>query len=562
MDLISEIRSEENRRYIRYNDIPEKVLQAFLATEDRFFYEHEGVDISAVFRAVITNSKAGNIEEGASTITQQVVRNLFLTQEQTYNRKLSEVLYAYQMEQTYSKDKILELYINTTYYQNGIYGFETASRTYFGKTSQQLSLAETAFLAAIPANPSHYDPLHHKENTLLRQQWILTKMEEAGVISKAEQEEASQESISVSYTKPRDLYPDYVVYIENELKELIASREGFTRRIKQANDEEREFVKKQLARRVKDVLKSGIHIETALDPSIQKQVIDRTDTYLNKWHVQGAAVVIDHTTHQIKAMSGGANYQKYDFQRAFQAYRQPGSAIKPLLVFGPYLDQTGKEVNSLVSTARFCHNGYCPSNAGRSFYGSVSLSHAFAKSYNTAAIRLFSETGVDTSFGYLEKFGFSKIQHGDYQYPAALGGFTYGMTPLEMTKAYTVYSNAGKYTIPRGILRVTDSKGNVIYEWKENTQKVWSPETNDKLRTMMRRVLTEGTGKRANIPNQHVGGKTGTTNNSRDFWFLGYNDRYTTGVWIGQDNPSSLARLHSAHPHLTLWKEIVTDLPQ
>ncbi|SFF06109.1 transglycosylase domain-containing protein [Alteribacillus iranensis] len=556
--LFTELRHDENRRYITYEEIPEKVIQAFLSTEDQYFYEHEGVYVSAVARALINNAKAGGITEGASTITQQVVRNLFLSHEQTYNRKLNEALYAYQLEKDYSKEEILELYVNSIYFNHGVYGFETASQVYFNKTSSELSSAEIAFLAAIPANPSHYDPLHKKENTLLRMEWILEKMTDTKVITEEEKALALQEQIDVQYHHRKELYPDYAFYIEHELKQLIGKKEGFYSNMKNTDEETRNKIQTELNNRVTEVLESGIHIETYLDPSIQQHVTSVADRLLTNWGVQGASVVIDHATNRIVAMSGGAQYKKYEFQRAFQAYRQPGSAIKPLLVYGPYLDSTGKPMTSRVSTNHICYNGYCPSNAGNGFYGSVPLTQALTQSYNTAAVRLLHETGIEKAFSYIEKFGFTKIVRSDYNYPAALGGFTYGITPLELTKAYTVLSNDGTYSPSRAIKKVTDKDGNVLYEWKQDTQKIWDKESNDKLRYMMRKVVTEGTGKRANIPGQHIGGKTGTTNLSKDYWFVGYNNRYTTGVWIGHDNPSPIRSVRS--PHMTLWKEIVTNL--
>lgn len=559
-EVFSVIQNEENRKYIEFEQIPNKVIQAFLAVEDQYFYEHEGVDIGAVIRAFIVNARAQAIEEGASTITQQVARNLFLNHEQTYNRKLSEVLYSYQLEQKYSKQDILELYVNTVYFSNGVYGFETASHAYFNKPSQELSLAEIAFLVAIPANPSHYDPLTNIENTLLRQKTVLERMAERGVIAVDEKEEALEEEIHIQFTQPIDSFPHYASYVEQELKDLISIKEGFQSQLQRAeNQEEREEIQQRLNRRIKEVLASGVHIHTSLHPRIQSSLNNISNRRLSNWNVQGAAAVIDHASHQIVAIYGGNHFQKYDFHRASQAYRQPGSAIKPLLVFGPYMNEKNKSLHDRVSIHPICRDGYCPDNASGTRTGSVTLSDALAYSYNTAAVRLIDQTGLDTAFSYLDAFHFSRIVQEDKRYPAALGGFTYGMTPLELTSAFTVFSNDGMYRPSYAIEQVTDKDGNVLYEWSPSLQPVWEKETNDQLRYMLNQVVMKGTARSMNIRHPNVGGKTGTTNETKDLWFIGYNDRYTLGVWLGQDNPTSLRYLPST-AHLQWWKDIYFTL--
>ncbi|SFP95417.1 transglycosylase domain-containing protein [Salibacterium halotolerans] len=553
--VVSELSKGQNRRYLDIEDIPRRVKQAFLSTEDRHFFEHEGVDMTAVARALAVNAKAGSIEEGGSTITQQTVRNLFLSHEQSYNRKLTEVLYAYQMEQEYSKEKILEFYINSIYFQNGVYGFETAAHFYFGKPSSGLTLAETAFLAAVPANPSHYDPLTKKENTKKRQEWILTKMQETGAVSTSRAAEARKAPINLHVSETRNLYPDYTFYVEKELKELIRKEEGFARRMKNAGGEEAAAIEKELEKRVREVLSSGVHIETSLDPDLQQEVTNAVDRRLRGKNGNGAAVVLDHRTSGVKALSGGKNYEPYSFNRAFQAYRQPGSSIKPLLVYGPYMDLTGADRHDFVDAGRYCKGDYCPSNAGGSYPGQVTLETALARSYNTAAMRLFEASGIQPSFSYLESFGFDRVGAKDHYYAAALGGLSRGVSLLELSRAYTTFSNGGQYKPARAIKKVTDGSKTVLYEWDDTQRPVWNDETNQELRHMMRSVITEGTGRRADPGTGEWRGKTGTTNNYQDLWFVGYNSRYTAGVWIGRDQPESLgAGLRGTH--LNLWRDI------
>ncbi|SFL63089.1 transglycosylase domain-containing protein [Salibacterium qingdaonense] len=557
--VVSELSKGLNRRYLDIEKIPRTVKQAFLSTEDRHFFEHEGVDMSAVARALAVNAQAGSIEEGGSTITQQTVRNLFLTHEQSYNRKLTEVLYSYQLEQEYSKEKILEFYINSIYFQNGIYGFETAAHYYFGQSSSGLTLAETAFLAAVPANPSHYDPLTKKENTKKRQEWILTKMQETGAVSASRAAEAKKAPVELHVSETKNLYPDYTFYVEKELKELIRKKEGFARRMKKAGKEEKKDIEEELQNRVREVLSSGVHIETSLNPDLQKEVTAAVNRQLRGKNGNGAAVVLDHRTSRIKALSGGKNYEPYTFNRAFQAYRQPGSAMKPLLVYGPYMDQTGADKQNFVDAGRYCLHDYCPANAGGSYPGQVTLKTALARSYNTAAMRLFETTGIQQSFSYLESFDFSRVNADDHHYAAALGGLSRGVSLLELTKAYTTFSNKGEYRPGRAIEKVTDGDGKVLYEWGETSRSVWSEETNQELRHMLRSVITEGTGRRADPGSGEWRGKTGTTNSYHDLWFVGFNSRYTAGVWIGKDNPDTLgAKLRSTH--LDLWKDITEGL--
>ncbi|WP_100398065.1 transglycosylase domain-containing protein [Bacillus sp. FJAT-44742] len=559
-DLISEIAGEEKRKYLPHDEIPIMFKHAFLATEDRHFYEHQGLDMSSVVRAFITNIQSQSIEQGASTITQQLARNLFLDHSQSYNRKLKEVLYAYQMEQEYSKEDILELYLNTIYFGNGVYGIETASEFYFDKPSQELAVNEIAFLTGIPANPTFYNPLTNFENTKQRQEWVLEKMTEYESISEEKKDSAIAAEVVLQVKDRVDQYPSYVTYIEYELKELIAENEGFTKRLNNAEGEERIEIERELQGRTMEWLRSGLKIETNLQPSIQDQVNHALSSHLGAQEAEGTAVVVDHQNHSIVAVSGGKNYKKYDFHRGFQAYRQPGSAIKPLLSFAPYIEEHGVSINSLVNGSRFCTQGYCPRNFGGASYGHVSLNHAFTHSINTAALRLAERTGLETAFSYLEPFSFSKVTEDDYSYPSVLGGLNQGVTPLELTRAYTTFSNNGIYTPPRGIHKVTDYDGNVLLEWPHKETKLWSTETNEKMRALLQNVIKEGTGRNASYESHLAGGKTGTTNSYHDLWFVGYNEAYTTGVWIGKDQPGSIQPLSSEGTHLAVWRSIMSQI--
>lgn len=558
--LISEIYSNENRIYLPFSSIPTHAVNAVIATEDQHFFSHKGFDMNGIVRALLVNAENQAIEQGGSTITQQLVKQIYLSNERTYNRKLTEVLYAYKIEQLFSKEKILEYYLNTIYFQNGVYGIEAASKFYFSRPSKELSVAEIAFLSAIPNNPTFYNPFVYPDNTNKRKDWVLAKMLELNFISENQYLAAKEEKIEVKRKNKIDLFPDYVTYIHYELEQLIGEKEGFNEKIKTAStNEEKAYFIDERQKRTKELIASGIHIYTALDPQMQEKVSEVVERHLSNQEIQASAVMIDHDSKNIVAISGGRGYQKFEFHRGYQAFRQPGSSIKPLLVYGPYLSETNGSIYSTISGAPFCKNGYCPQNYGGSTYGNVKLETALKKSYNTAAVRMLDQIGIKTAFSYFHKLGFSKIDEGDERLPAALGGLTYGVSPLEMTNAYTVFANEGTFQKARGIKKVLDQNGEVLFEWDDEPKTVWNKDTNTKMRSLLKKVITEGTARKALFQAEYIGGKTGTTNDFHDLWFIGLNQKYTTGVWIGYDQPKSLNHYSTQSPHLLIWRDIMKD---
>lgn len=544
------------RIVVSNKDIPDFMKELFLQSEDRQFYEHGGIDAFAVLRAMIVNSHSHQIEQGGSTITQQLARNLYLNYNKTFSRKLSEVFYAYELEKKLTKDQILNLYLNTIYFQNGVYGVEAASQFYFQKSVKDLTKAQMAFLAAIPNNPSLYNPLTHFVNTKKRQERLIDLMKKNGFLTAEEAEAAKKEPITLKLKKRIDEFPNYSTYVQEELKELIAEKEGYKEKLANANPKEKEQIEKQLENRLNKVLSSGIMIYTSLNPIIQQKAEHAVSSVLSYTNVEGAAAVIDNQHRNIIALVGGKDFHHTDFNRAYLAYRQPGSSIKPLLDYGPYIDRFHVSLSSLVNANNVCIGNYCPTNYSKKEYGYVTLKKAFANSYNTPAVRIFMQTGIKNSFSYLNKFGFEKVSERDENPSAAIGGFTYGMTPLEMTSAYTSFID-GSYKKPRAIQKVTDLKGHVLYQWKDEPVKIWSPDTVYKVRELMAEVVKNGTGKKAKIARPYVGGKTGTTNNYHDFWFVGLTDQYTAGVWVGRDTPSSIESLEHYGPQLLIWRKIM-----
>ncbi|WNB91564.1 transglycosylase domain-containing protein [Bacillus sp. NEB1478] len=545
--FLYEFKGNESRIKLPYDQIPHHVKQAFIATEDQNFLTHHGIDGKAIARAFLTNTSEGAIAQGGSTITQQLARNLFLTHERSYDRKLKELLISYRIEQQLTKEQILELYINAIYFHNGIYGIEKASRFYFNKPASELTISETALLAAIPNNPKMYDPLTNLTNTQKRQKWILQKMKEQGFISDKEFTAAVKQPIKLQTTNHSVPFPEIIGFVKDELTELIAS-----------SPENKGISKEQLIGKRDKLLKSGVVIETSLIPSLQKEAMEAIQKRVPYSNVEGAVVVVDHVTKKIVAIAGGKETGLEQFNRAYQSRLQPGSSIKPLLVYAPYIDVFGATPNTIISAAKICEGKYCPKNYGGTSYGLISLKKAMASSVNTAAVRLLKKTGVEKAFSYLEPFQFSSINQQDYQLASALGGFSHGFSPLELTSAYTAFSNNGTYAKPRIITAVKDKEGNILYEWKETPVSVWKQETNANMRVMLEEVTRSGTAKNARFPgSKYIGGKTGTTNDAKDLWFIGITDRYTAGVWVGRDNPKSLGNVENSSPEVMIWRDIM-----
>jgi len=555
---ISEISNDERRIYLPSEEIPQLLKDTFVTVEDRHFFNHHGIDLIATGRAILQNAKHEQVEQGGSSITQQLAKNLYLTQDKTYNRKLTELLYAYQLERYYDKEKILELYINAIYYGNGSYGIEAAAQKYFNKTTNSLSDGELLFLAAIPNNPTLYDPLKQFNSTKERQERMIDQLTEQGKLTTEQSTTIKNQTISVQSVKPPDLYPDYVTYVEKELRQLVSETDGFTVQLNNPNAAVANKAEKDLEEKIKNLLESGITIHTALDKQIQDKARTTINESLSDTTIEAATVVIHHHTHELVSLIGAKDYKKYSFHRGYQSYRQPGSAIKPLLIYAPYIDLTNASLNDLISSNSFCSNGYCPDNYGGATYGNVTIKKAFANSYNTPAVRILDESGITNSFAYLEQLSFSKVSIEDYQLSAALGGFKYGMSPLELTTAYTTFQD-GYFQPARAIRKVTDKEGKILYQWNVDQRvRIWNPTTVAKMKGLLESVIKEGTAKNAAYQtNESIGGKTGTTNEVKDLWFIGYNQNYTTGVWIGKDKPQNIQYI--GQPHLTIWKNIMKE---
>lgn len=561
-NVVSDVYAAENRIYLSYEEIPSKVREAFIAIEDQSFFDHPGFDLTGIARAFLVNVQSQAIEQGGSTITQQLARNLYLSHSQSYERKLTELLYAYHLERLLSKEEILELYMNTVYFANGVYGIEAAAEYYLGSSAAELTLAQTAYLTSIPNNPTHYNPLENPDAADERKKWVLEKMHEMNYADNESYENALEEEISLHTFEKADEFPDYVTYVFHELQELISAEEGFDTKLRAASDsEERSRIRERLQTRTDEVLASGITIETALDPDIQNHAVSALQDRLAPSDIQGAVSIIDHEDAEIVAVTGGTDYRKFDFHRGFQAYRQPGSAIKPLLVYAPLLEEFNMSSSSIIDASPIKRGDYEPENFGGAVYGKVSIEEALKNSYNTAAVRTLDLIGIDEGFGYFNQFDFNGLQTADYSLPAALGGLHSGVTVHEITQAYTAFATGGVYKSPKAIQKVTDTDGNIMYEWPTVNKEVWNPKTVENMRDMMSSVVSDGTGSGASFnTDSYLGGKTGTTNEFHDLWFVGSTDSYTAGLWLGNDTPASLYRESSQNLHTTLWRDVMQGI--
>lgn len=561
LDKDKEVFSED---YVEWRDplplesIPLFIQEVLIQSEDVEFYNHIGFDFSAIFRAVFANAAANSSDQGASTITQQLVRLRYLSTEKTYERKVIELVYAYEMEKQSNKEEILENYLNEIYFSNQVYGIGAAATYYFGKPLSELTEAQQVFISAIPNNPSVYNPLKNFEATKKRQELLIDILVKNEKISEEHGNRLKEETIVLQTKSKKQLYPVYSTYVLDELKSLISSNEGFQEKIESASNEQQAiFFKNELQTRVNEVISQGLIVHTALDPLKQKEDVAYIDNLLDKTKdLQAASVVINNETREIISIFGGKDYRKFDFNRANQAVRQPGSAFKPLLVYGPVFETTSLTPNNEISGGKLCIANYCPQNYGGAVYGNVSLKQAFRFSHNTPAVRLLQTVGMEEAFGKLEQFQFKHLLEEDHTYSAALGGLTNGVTVLEMADAYSGFID-GMYKPAHAIRKVTNKNGDILYEWKEEKVEVWSSKTVNIMRDLLADVVVNGTGKGITVNSSYVGAKTGTTNDYYDYWVTGLTDTYTTAVWIGYDMPQNMKQIESKKIHHKIFNQIM-----
>ncbi|TQR18362.1 transglycosylase domain-containing protein [Psychrobacillus vulpis] len=564
--LLDESDNVFSEDYVEWRDpiplesIPLFAQELFIQSEDVEFYNHIGFNFSAIFRAVFANASANARDQGASTITQQLVRLRYLSTEKTYERKVTELVYAYEMEKQSTKEEILSNYLNEIYFSNQVYGIGAAATYYFGRPLNQLTEAELAFISAIPNNPTIYNPLENFDATKKRQELLIDILVKNGKISSEHGKSLKADPIVLVTKTKKQLYPAYSTYVLEELKDLIATKEGFTEKIEAAQNEQQKLqLENELQTKVNEVIAKGVKVYTALNPLKQNDDEKYVNSLLNKTpNLQAASVVINNETREIISLFGGKDYKKFDFNRAYQAVRQPGSSLKPLLVYAPVFEMTTLTPNNSINAGKLCIGTYCPQNYGGAVYGNVTIKQAFRFSHNTPAVRLLNTVGIESAFAKLNQFQFSHLTNEDYSYASALGGLTKGVTVLEMADAYTSFIN-GMYKPAHAIRKVTDKNGVILYEWKEDKEEVWTPKTVQTMRGLLTDVVQNGTGKGISTSSSYVGAKTGTTNDYYDYWIAGLTDSYTSAVWIGYDIPKNMKQIESKKIHHSIFNKIMKD---
>lgn len=519
-NIAAEIYGEINRLPVQLKDIPVHVQKAFVSIEDERFYRHHGIDLRAILRALTSYYSSGEITEGASTITQQTMKMLFLSPERTFSRKVKEAFLALDFETRYSKDGILELYLNQVYFGEGAYGIQSASKTYFNKDCSELLLEEGALLAALVQAPSVYDPYVNPVDSVRRRNIVLGKMIQQGHIAEEQGLEAQKKILNLNWEETSSKRNSYFIdYVIDEATAIVGESKLF---------------------------KGGLKIHTTLEGEIQnkaEKVFQRPGLFPDQ-DIEAALALLESESGAIKALIGGREYQtRRGFNRATQLLRQPGSAFKPVAVYAPAFELNYR-ANSIISDTPFKAGSYEPHNSDGSYYGQISIQTAVQWSRNVAAVRLLNKIGIDSGYEMAKKLGFMLTEE-DRCLPLALGGLTKGVSPLQMAGAYAAFANGGVYIKPYAISYIEDADGQIIYRHPEGTP-VMMPSTADTMKDVLRSAVEGGTGYRAGVSGIEIAGKTGTTelpdtavfrglSGNKDAWFVGFSPRYTAAVWVGYD---------------------------
>ena len=572
-EVISVMKGEKDVYYVEYKYMPAYLTQAIVSIEDKRFFSHHGVDYKAIVRAVVAMFRNGEVTQGASTITQQLARNMFLSNDKTWERKIEEIYIAVELEKKYSKNEILEFYLNNVYFANGYYGIGAASRGYFNSDVSGLSLSELAFLCAIPNGPSKYDPVTHYDYTIERRNRILKNMLEDKVISEITYMSAVGEEITLRRPPSPDKNDYLTTYTYYCATRVLMEQHGFTFQTVFKDDGEKaaydETYAEMYAAMNKTLYTGGYRIYTSLDRNVQEilqysidhELSDNTEVNEDGiYALQGSAVCIDNTTGMVRAIVGGRtqDIQGYTLNRAFQSFRQPGSSIKPLIVYTPLLER-GYTPDSVVLDFP-SDDGQGPKNADDTYLGFINLRRAVELSRNAVAYNLFKELTPEVGLSYLEEMQFGKLDKNDYRPIVAIGGMTHGVSALEMAKAYATLENDGAYRDPGCILKITDPDGNVIYQAEQTEKVIYQTDAARVMTDILQGVVSEGTARGIGLTNMPCAGKTGTTNDNKDGWFVGYTRYYTTSVWVGFDMPKTLPTLTGSSLPGSIWKNFMTRL--
>jgi penicillin-binding protein 1A len=548
---ITDIVGKEHRKVVSFDEIPEHVVNAFIAVEDVRYWEHNGVDIKRIGGAVVANIQDGFGAEGASTITQQVVKNMLLEPEKTIKRKVQEAYLAMELEKQYSKEEILEMYLNKIYFGQGAYGVATAAETYFDKSLDELTTAEAALLAGLPQRPSGYDPYKHPDIATDRRATVLSLMEQHGFISVQEREEAASVAIE-----------DTIV----EKKNQSTTNDAFIDQV--IDDLEKAGIPEEA------LYSGGLEIHTTLDTQAQKIVDEALTTnqvveYPDEEFRAGLSL-IDTQSGAIRAIGGNRQTGEDDVQKGFnyatQLERSPGSTIKPILDYAPGIEKLKWSTNQQFIDEELELNGKEFSNWNDEFQGSVSIREALQWSYNIPAIKAFMEVGGEEAQSFAEKLGITIEE----TYPAyAIGGFAKGISPLQLSGAYAAFGSGGTFHEPYSVKKVVYPNGKEM-QLSSKPEKAMSEGTAYMITDMLRTVVKKGTGMQAAVKGLDIAGKTGTTSLEEgingdgvsDAWFSGYTTNYTAAVWTGYDKTTQSTYIHKEDDDIAklLFQHVMSEV--
>lgn len=576
-NLISKLSIDSDSDYLPYEEIPESVIHAFIAVEDRNFWEHEGYDLNGIlrvcYRFVVTK---GEERHGASTITQQLARSTFLSSEVTLERKVREILLAVELEKKYTKEQILEYYVNGAYFANRCYGIEAAAKKYFSKSAGELSLGEAAYLCAIPNAPSYYDPLKNEDHALARREKILGDMYDCGYITFLELSRAQRQPIQLD-PKPAGRIQNYeTTYAVDCAIRYLMKLEGFVFRY--------EFEDMDAYRAYQDhydnvyeecrgkLYTGGYVIRTSLDPEKQELLQSTIDEMMafdgevseeGIYALQCASTVIDNRTHQVVAIVGGRSQETgiYTLNRAYQSWRQPGSTFKPLAVYTPALEE-GYTAESMLPNIDVTKAKEMGLEAVTLSGSRMSMEKAVWKSVNGCAWWLFCSLTPQRGLSCISRMEFAGIVPDDYYPAAALGGLTYGVTTAEMAGAYSALACHGEFCPVTCLLSIQDREKKELYRAAE-PKTVYDPQAAEAMVEILKGVLQYGTAASVGWDLEvEAAGKTGTTNECKDGWFCGITPDYSMSVWVGYDEPKVLQNLYGSTYPASIWKAVMTRLAE
>lgn len=577
---LAALAESEDATYLSYEDIPADVVNAFVSVEDRTFWNNSGVDYKGILRVCVNYVKTkGQVAEGASTITQQLARGTFLSNEKTLSRKIKEIFIARQLTKKYTKEQIMEFYCNSCCFANGIYGVEDASQKYFGRSVSDLSLSETAYICAIPNRPEYYNPLKNSENAISRRNKILQDMYECDYITKDAGDAALAENITVAeISDEEDTFYNYeATYAINCAIRYLMKQDGFEFKSHFEDDADYDTYNAyydEMYKQAKHKLYTGGYkVTTTMNLKAQKnlqKIFDKELAFNTKvdestgiYQFQGAMTVIDNETGKVVAMIGGRSQdelqQTYSLNRGFQSFKQPGSSIKPLVIYTPALEE-GYDANSTlteidVKAAKKSTSEKISKMSGKK----MSLRYAVEDSKNGCAYSLYNIITPKVGLSYIENMNFSKIVQQDYTLSSGLGGLHHGTNTVEMANAYSTLENHGEYRQADCISSILDASGNEIYEEPES-KTVYTRSASDQMTDILEGVLNSSAGtakglKWSSASDVAAAAKTGTTNDNNVAWFCGYTPYYTISVWVGYDYPKSVKGLWGNTYPAYIWKE-------